>query len=823
MHSIWSRAAQAQGTHRRVCLQTANVLTRGATTGAARRKLAASDVFTACYTSIMATAAVLDAKYKDARRKELDEKIDEARAGLEELRKQSSAWDAEWDAGIPGAESRDVQDSTSAEWRPLPLSEVLASICAPPDALRRNAALENRRGKRIQPFRQELGLAMPGWRTVYSADGAWSSHAVFNDPQAETEAVDHLREKLASKGSAKKYSLEALKKMVKSAIMRASAKSKRDRRTMRTSAFERRVAAEELNPGIPQREPKGDAQMLKAAEAVEDLVDRLLDEAYPRKGSFYPAPDMLDSAWNAIRMLRSDGYPRYSAPGQDPPFAEDSRRKLNEVNRNIIADWHAACWDRSVSEALYMRRRELVIFKICYNLLVCPVPPGIHNYNMLILAFWRINEPRLAQIVVDFFLYKSRLMPTQTTLIALLEHYRRMDDLAGFYGIIERLAGLHPRGIGLRRRLVAPVQNTEASSEGRTETPGALVPLDVVAERPRLDADVFDVLLQGLVSFNQLAHAASVFISGMQEGLTVPPRLAHRIIWGCVGRLDGPAISTLVRGFLHNFNQLIGLLLSDADPLFQNLNEALTALFDLYEAHPGAGKRAELDRHLARRLRRLRDALWVRTASQELDNMAVCLEKVEASLYPHAPSTDVDGALALLSRASAAQQRRDRNRKRLLASAKVEALYSQYVDARMADGRPLFTSIPRADQRRLQPTEPPVEPSTVVPSTEAAGKLRTGPSEVRASWDQRSISLGKLFGPWANYVDAAAYPGLGHGSPIQARKGARFVPFHDNVSIMAVEQPDTPLKKDFGKATTSFYISMMGFPLVFVLASLGGK
>ncbi|KAI0136969.1 hypothetical protein BJ170DRAFT_677830 [Xylariales sp. AK1849] len=83
MQTLWSRAAQAQSSCRcRVCHHSANALVRRSTTTASRRKVTASDIFTACYTTILGTAAVLDAKRKNARRKELDAKLENARASL---------------------------------------------------------------------------------------------------------------------------------------------------------------------------------------------------------------------------------------------------------------------------------------------------------------------------------------------------------------------------------------------------------------------------------------------------------------------------------------------------------------------------------------------------------------------------------------------------------------------------------------------------------------------------------------------------------------------------------------------------------------------
>ncbi|KAK7920632.1 hypothetical protein PG985_008654 [Apiospora marii] len=86
MHAIWSRAAQAQSFCRcRGCLHSATTITRRATTAASRRRVTAADIFTACYTTILGTAAVVDAHRKEARKNELDEKLDRARAALSSL------------------------------------------------------------------------------------------------------------------------------------------------------------------------------------------------------------------------------------------------------------------------------------------------------------------------------------------------------------------------------------------------------------------------------------------------------------------------------------------------------------------------------------------------------------------------------------------------------------------------------------------------------------------------------------------------------------------------------------------------------------------
>ncbi|KAL1967926.1 hypothetical protein VTN77DRAFT_2343 [Rasamsonia byssochlamydoides] len=77
MQGLWSRAAQSSSTCRCVsCLSTAaSGVTSRTTTAAARRRLRLGNAVTALYSSIFAGAALADAKAKDKRRHEWEQKI----------------------------------------------------------------------------------------------------------------------------------------------------------------------------------------------------------------------------------------------------------------------------------------------------------------------------------------------------------------------------------------------------------------------------------------------------------------------------------------------------------------------------------------------------------------------------------------------------------------------------------------------------------------------------------------------------------------------------------------------------------------------------
>lgn len=96
MQTILSRAGTAPRSGCKACSNAIDTLGRRATS--ARRKPTFTELFTACYSSVFATAALVDAVRKDDRRKELDRQIEEVRkeiADLQDPRKPNNSGDSE--------------------------------------------------------------------------------------------------------------------------------------------------------------------------------------------------------------------------------------------------------------------------------------------------------------------------------------------------------------------------------------------------------------------------------------------------------------------------------------------------------------------------------------------------------------------------------------------------------------------------------------------------------------------------------------------------------------------------------------------------------
>ncbi|QUC21934.1 uncharacterized protein UV8b_06175 [Ustilaginoidea virens] len=85
MQSLWSRAGQASRCGCRFCSTTVGAVRQRAAGTRGRRNATIAEIFAACYSSVFATATLIDAVRKDGRRRELDRQLDEARRELHDL------------------------------------------------------------------------------------------------------------------------------------------------------------------------------------------------------------------------------------------------------------------------------------------------------------------------------------------------------------------------------------------------------------------------------------------------------------------------------------------------------------------------------------------------------------------------------------------------------------------------------------------------------------------------------------------------------------------------------------------------------------------
>ncbi|ROT43471.1 hypothetical protein SODALDRAFT_348191 [Sodiomyces alkalinus F11] len=394
MQALWSRGGQARICSCRGCLQATSGMIRHSATRATRRKPTFGEVFTVFYTSIMGTAAMLDAKHKDDRRKELARQLEEAKADLNMVMELAERYSDPAAATVPAG---DIQNRCKGAWR---------------------AARVRQTG--IAEFLDSLGDA-----------STWSRMPVRSDDLQKLLRASGLPQLQRSIQEGKKTDYDAL---------------------------QRRLDQEESSPHIAHRAPRSTRQLSAQENSTRSLVVQLLKAAGLSEleiykeclVDYYSAQAPREAGSSKERRVWQ--YPSYVGARGHP---EDLMARSVELNRSlrIILDNSRAAMQRDSS----WEPKESVA-KMCHNLLVSPHPPTIHTLTTLILGFDRMGQHGLANAAVRHFLYFSKLEPTQQALVCLLNHYKEQGDLVRFYGIIQRCTGRDARGINIRRKTVEDVR-----------------------------------------------------------------------------------------------------------------------------------------------------------------------------------------------------------------------------------------------------------------------------------------------------------------------------------------------------------------------------
>ncbi|KAJ4417943.1 hypothetical protein N0V82_005900 [Gnomoniopsis sp. IMI 355080] len=375
--------------------------------------------------------------------------------------------------------------------------------------------------------------------------------------------------------------------------------------------------AQRQDDGMDGREPATSVQFEKYHAMINKMVDRLISESYYVEFPKDPERarrnlESLDSAWTAIRMLRSEGYPKYKHPSIDPQATKQARDQLADKIRALFEAWGV---DRAA-------KPKFQVAKICYNLLVCPVPPTIHHYNLLLVGFLRKAHYSLGDIVINSFFEDSRLRPTPETLVCLLVHYRKKGDIKGFYHIIRRMMALDNRGMLIRRRWYEDVVKIPALRQwARHPEVTTSLQANWVIERPSRGQDVYEALVSGLLGFGRVKDAVKVFIGSLQERMGISVDLFIYMLRQCLYTVDASTADMLSRGLIDNVDVVVSLLLRDNCP--QRLVEHLYPVLNMGEppSWPLSEERVKMfwnsstlatDHQDSDRARRIQTAMFIR-------------------------------------------------------------------------------------------------------------------------------------------------------------------------------------------------------------------
>lgn len=419
------------------------------------------------------------------------------------------------------------------------------------------------------------------------------------------------------------------------------------------------------------REPLSPGQFEKYHAMVNNMVDRLIAQSYydelpnnPERARF--KLESLDSAKTAIRMLRSEGYPSYNHPSVNPTMTTEARDQLADMLRGLFEKW-------STED---IPKRKFQVAKICYNLLVCSVPPGIHHYNILLLGFMRHKMYNLVEIVVHSLLEESRLRPTTQTIVCLLLYYRQKQDIQGFYNIIRRMMAIDNRGMLLRRRWYEDVVRIPALHQWAKQ-PEVTTSLKAnwVIERPARSQDIYEALVSGLLGLGRVKDAAKVFVGSLQEKIGTSVELFIYLLKQCLYTLDVSAADILLRGLIDNTSVVVSLILRSDCP--RRLAEQLYPILNMGKppSWPFSEERAQMswtsgtmvvgpeDRG---RIRHITTALFIRQAETQVRRLETVIRRAMYMLRVAHPEARTAVALCAISELNELQRHHQKVAAKLL-------------------------------------------------------------------------------------------------------------------------------------------------------------
>ncbi|TDZ23442.1 hypothetical protein Cob_v003911 [Colletotrichum orbiculare MAFF 240422] len=460
MQALWSRAGQAHHCGCKACFNAAGGMMRQSATRVTPRKPTFSEIFTACYTGIMATAAVLDAKAKDKRRLELDRQLEEARAELDSLKKKRPrGWEDDPDPGTAGNIENRYKGSL---WNHKKQSPEIAQVL---DSL--------------QWWQQ---WAKPLKRRIW-VDNWWTDYGF--------PTVGGTRDIL---------------------------------KTDYTTLWDSLVAEEMSERVAAYRIPQTKLQLEMSELSTNRLVGSLVRGAWRF---------LADPEWQFIRKgvteLREGQMPHYQRD-TDPFQVKSCSAQLNRILGSIFAN------------ESYNQTQK--IGKILHNLLVSPHPPTIFTYNTLIMGFDRLGLHSLADRVIRD-LFRTKLEPTQTTWVCILNHHRENGQEQNLYEKIHRMTGSDRRGALIRKKDVEDVLSHDQLLQWAAVKDVA-INYRTVHERARFDSDMFTTIIHGMLEFERLRHAAVTFALAVKHGMTLSIQTISRLLEVCIYSLDTYSASQIL-------------------------------------------------------------------------------------------------------------------------------------------------------------------------------------------------------------------------------------------------------------------------------------
>lgn len=497
MQALFSRTAQARTSCRCMsCGQVAKAVARRTTTAAPKRRVAAGDIFTACYSTLLASAAIADAEVKSERRKQWDRVIEEARN----------------EKPILEAGERDLE----VELEQTTYSKISA---------RSNSAYEDGSSSMLRrPAR------------------------IFD--QSHGSAIDSpLQERLKELDLRIKESLESME-AVSTTATPATVEG-----TTLTDVPEEDVeewADEDPLPGTGFREPRSSLHLSYCEDSTSRLVMQLLGKIsiFSDRDSYRSSKNLSNETKVILEAIEG----LHSSFSKFPNFSWGSQDLVRATRLALHQSIYKICQMKTPGE----RDADSIIAKICYNLLISTTPPNIITYNIMIGELSRLKLHDVAEVIINSYFCDTRFAPTMETIQLMLDHYIAKGDRGGFHDMLDRLRCTLPvdkpgpgkpignMRIGMRsvKQLYRPKVQEWAMQQKVLHRNGFLI-----RKAPR-DTGVFESIIRGCLRMKSIRRAIRYLKAAFREGQTIRSEWIHAIAAECVRSLNHNSAQSLMDAIL---------------------------------------------------------------------------------------------------------------------------------------------------------------------------------------------------------------------------------------------------------------------------------
>ena len=439
-------------------------MSRRATTAAARRRLRYGDVFTVFYSSILASAAVVDSQRKDARSKEWNKVIEEAKEQLRNteidqtrrlqalsIATSSTSPTAPQKLGnqsgeLTQAPPRAQEPKTQSSQSPNELPASLADPIAQDDVSGPFTGVKRMKGK-PKPPEQLLRFINPYHQPRPSPQPRHIWERATRDFESPEDMPGSLAPHVVPDPINESFIGESIITMTKgSPSERAWRKPFSYRRfppsQKKIKTLEISVAKMIFHLLLESAEcPTNGVMPLDSSEHL--LREQSTRDREQIKQMILEMDDRLnrvkrtDADCLSLHFIESPLYPRYVEDGLSENYASLS---LNAKIETIITSNHEGTPDINS-----------MITKICYALMLSNVPPDVHTYNLLMESLCDFDQTELAAIVLGSML-ESNIRPNEVTATLTLRYYNCVNDCGGFLNYIKLMGG-HGNGLAKERNL----------------------------------------------------------------------------------------------------------------------------------------------------------------------------------------------------------------------------------------------------------------------------------------------------------------------------------------------------------------------------------